>query len=159
MKLVTVLGIDPGQKGGVAVLTADGVIASVTEMPDLPKLCALLEGNIFTHAFVEQVSVRPGQGISSGFKFGVGYGGILGALTALGISHTLLRPQAWQKVAHLGTSGKDPKDRSNQAAKRLWPKQSWLASPRCKVNHDGMQEAALIGFAGIKILGLDKGWD
>lgn len=153
---MNVLGIDPGLKGGVAVLALDSSVLSVTEMPDLPKLCAVIRDGVFVHAFVEQVSVRPGQGISSGFKFGTGYGGILGALTALGVRFTLLRPQAWHKVVHLGTSGEDTKERSNQAAQRLWPKQSWLASARSRVNHDGMQEAALIGYAGIKLLGLDN---
>ena len=145
------LGADPGKNGGVAILNGEGEIMLVTVMPDLPILCSLITEGYITHAFVEQVSVRPGQGISSGFKFGVGYGGILGALTALGIGCTLLRPQAWQKVAHVGTSGKDPKDRSNQAAQRLWPRQDWRASDRCRNNHDGMQEAALIAYAGIRL--------
>jgi crossover junction endodeoxyribonuclease RuvC len=147
--------MDPGLSGGVAILTGDGRIESMIVMPRLPDLCALLGKGEFRHAFVEQVSVRPGQGISSGFKFGVGYGGLLGALTARGIPHTLLRPQAWQKIAHVGTSGKDPKDRSDQAAMRLWPQQSWLATPRCKVNHDGLQEACLIAYAGLLSLNKD----
>ncbi len=150
-----IVGIDPGLCGGVASLSADGQIEYVVVMPSLAALCSILEASEVGHAFVEQVSVRPGQGISSGFKFGVGYGGILGALTALGISHTLLRPQEWQKAAHLGTSGTDPKDRSNQAAQRLWPRQSWLATPRCKKPHDGLQEACLIAYAGL--LRLNKG--
>lgn len=146
------VGLDPGQSGGVAVLDKTGKIVLKEPMPDLPKLCHLLEGNWPTHVFLEQVASRPGQGVSSVFKFGCHYGSLMGVLTALGLPHTLLRPQAWQKIACVGTSGTDPKDRAAQAAMRLWPKEDWLATPRCRKPHDGMIDAALICYAGMRLL-------
>ncbi len=146
------IGIDPGQSGGVAVLDKDGKVVLKMSMPTLPVLSNLLEGNWPTHVFLEQVASRPGQGISSAFKFGCGYGSILGVLTAFGIPHTLVRPQTWMKAMHMGTSGTETKDRSAQAARRLWPKEDWRASERCRKDHDGMQEAALICLYGIRLL-------
>lgn len=146
------IGIDPGASGGVVVLDKASRIVLKTPMPDLPKLCHLLEGNWPTHVFLEQVASRPGQGVSSVFKFGCHYGSLMGVLTALGIAHTLVRPQTWMKQMHMGTSGTDTKDRSAQAARRLWPKEDWRASERCKKDHDGMQEAALVCLYGIRLL-------
>ena len=149
---MTYIGLDPGQTGGIAILDDDGTVAFICEMPPLNELTKLFKHENPKHVFVEQVSVRPGQGISSGFKFGCHFGSILGALTALGIPHTLLRPQTWQKLVVTGTSGTDPKKRAEQAALRIWPNVDWKKSARCKKNHDGMIDAALICLAGIKHL-------
>lgn len=146
------IGIDPGQSGGLVVLSHRGDIVLKSPMPDLPALCALLEGNWPTHVFVEQVSSRPGQGIASTFKFGSHYGSILGILTALDIAHTLLTPQKWQKLSVVGCIGDDPKAKALIAAQRLWPKEDWKASARCKRPHDGMIDAALIALAGMRLI-------
>jgi hypothetical protein len=57
--------------------------------------------------------------------------------------------KTWQK--EFWTVPQMPKDRkfdtkaaALMAATRLWPCDSWLASPRCRVPHDGMVDAALI---------------
>jgi hypothetical protein len=53
-------------------------------------------------------------------------------------------PQAWQRDLLPGCKAGDTKPRALELARRLWPAESWLASERCKVAHDGIVDAALI---------------
>lgn len=100
------------------------------------------------HVFLEkaQPMVRPDrkQGASGIFNYATFYGELRGVLTAMAIPFTLVPPQTWQKVVHVGTTGKDSKEKSTVAAGRLFPGHVWLASQRCRVPHLGMVEAALI---------------
>ena len=48
-------------------------------------------------AFLERVASRPGQGVSSVFKFGSAYGCVLGVLAALEIRTILVAPAVWKK--------------------------------------------------------------
>jgi crossover junction endodeoxyribonuclease RuvC len=51
------------------------------------EICRWLREQRPDHAFVEFAGARPGQGVSSMFKFGVTYGGIKMALAACGIPY------------------------------------------------------------------------
>lgn len=53
-------------------------------------------------------------------------------------------PQAWQKVMIPGCAKGDTKPAALRAAKLLWPDESWLATSRSKVPHDGLVDAALL---------------
>lgn len=53
-------------------------------------------------------------------------------------------PQAWQKVMLPGCKAGETKPRALAAVKALWPDESFLASERCKVPHEGLVDAALI---------------
>ncbi len=70
----------------------------------------------------------PGQGVSSTFKFGQGYGSILGIAAALSIPTELVTPQAWKKVVLAGTA-KD-KDAAVGYCRRAFPNVSLLPGPR-----------------------------
>jgi crossover junction endodeoxyribonuclease RuvC len=96
------IGIDPGLSGAVAVLSDDGILVSVHDMPvltlkvargtrheyDAPGLMALLEpySGPQSHVIIEEAQAMPGQGTRSMFTTGLGFGlwlGILGALAPL----------------------------------------------------------------------------
>ena len=151
---MAILGIDPGKTGGMALLNNDGEL--IDRMPfdglGIADIIKTMRGMPIKHAFIEQVASRPGQGVVSVFTFGRGFGEILGALAALEIPHTLVRPQAWAKVMHAGTSGTDPKARSLVAIARLFPGVDLRPTPRCKKPHAGLVDAVLIAEYGRRSL-------
>jgi len=117
------LGIDPGKKGGIAIIHPDG--AEAWRYPgDIVSAAELLQ-EIRTHhaiilAVIEQVASRPGQGVRSMFSFGQNYGAWLGMLAAYGIPHTTVTPHKWQKAIMDAGTG-DTKERSLNMARRLFP--------------------------------------
>lgn len=53
-------------------------------------------------------------------------------------------PREWQKVMLPGCKAGETKPRALSRASELWPNETFLASERCRVPHDGMIDAALI---------------
>jgi hypothetical protein len=92
-------------------------------------------------AAIEAVHSMPKQGVASTFKFGKGYGEVLGIATALLFEIHEPSPQLWKKVMLAGTD--KSKDASIQVAENLFPTVS-LVLPRCRKPHDGMAEALLL---------------
>jgi len=119
----TYLGIDPGQKGGIAIIHPDGAAAwrypgdIVTAADSLRDLHCRYS---ITLACIEQVHSMPGQGVKSMFTFGQNYGAWLGMLAAFGIPHTTVTPNKWQKAIMDAGTG-DTKERSLNMARRLFP--------------------------------------
>ena len=120
------LGIDPGQSGGIAVVTltwAAAVKMPATEKDILDEIRGWpADGTV---AVIESVHAMPGQGVTSMFTFGQNYGALRMALTAAGIPWKAVTPQKWQK--HFGlTGGKDDKtakkNRHKAEAQRRFPK-------------------------------------
>jgi len=113
------IGIDPGLGGGLAIIFQDAngsIVANVYGIPlvkDKPKsknakskndydVAALakilkpLEGkNVFV--CLERVSAMPGQGVSSMFTFGEGFGIWRGLIGAMGFTLKLSTPMTWKK--------------------------------------------------------------
>lgn len=123
---MTVIGIDPGKGGSIAWI-ADGK-PCVEKMPEtLQDLWELIEGiRYFDHpqnpnckAYLEQVNAMPGQGVTSCFTFGNGFGHLEMALTAAGIPFERVRPQKWQKEMQCLTGG--DKTVSKRRAQELFP--------------------------------------
>ena len=92
-----------------------------------------------TSVALEKVSAMPGQGVTSMFTFGEGYGRIQGYLEALRVGYNLVRPQAWQKIL---PPGGNPKDRVLAYCAETWGLDIFMASPRCRKPHQGMMDAA-----------------
>lgn len=126
------IGIDPGNTGAVVFMSMDDEVVAVHDMPLMPNgkkqqvnaaaLSAIVSGSWAENtvmAYVEKVSAMPGQGVSSMFNFGMGYGVIQGVLAANNIPYTLVTPQSWKKRA--GLIGKD-KDMSRTMAQQMYPK-------------------------------------
>jgi len=158
---MTIIGIDIGVQGAIAVL-ADNELVEIFDMPvlaDGPKgrrtvNAPLLAGIIFkshaSHAFVEYVAARPGEGAVGAFAFGRSRGVIEGVLAAAGIPCRFLTPASWKRDVGLSLASKDA---SRAEAIRRWPSQANLFA---RVKDDGRAESALIAIAGILKHGATK---
>jgi len=158
------IGIDPGAKGGLAMISASGAVLNLRPTPTIAgkfnvRLFAQALKEMEAHAaqhgegidlvIIEQVGAMPGNGVTAMFSFGYGAGAIEGILSSFQWPYQLVRPQLWQKDFHVGTSAKlDAKARSILAAQRLFPKESFLASSRSTKPHDGIIDAALMAEFG-----------
>ena len=89
---------------------------------------------------LEKVGAMPGQGVTSTFTFGEGFGFIQGVLMALGISFQLVPPQKWKKEFSLNSD----KQKSIEVCQKLFPEVDLYRTERCKKPHDGMAEALLL---------------
>ena len=126
-----IIGIDPGAKGGVAVLFEDGRNLA-WKMPGDQDLIELLrdlssaEDGIEVIAYLELVGGYIGkrQPGSAMFRFGDSFGFLRGVLQAIGVSTELVRPQAWQKglPGLRGVEGSKRKQLLRDHAARLFPK-------------------------------------
>ena len=106
------IGIDPGIGGAIAWIEPDGRL-QIHDMPvmgeratinavALVELLELLARGMNwrpVHALLEHAQAMPGQGVSSTFAYGRGFGTIEGVLYALGMPHTLVRPAVWKRRA------------------------------------------------------------
>ena len=132
---MTTIGIDPGKKGGLCALDGRGEIISAIPMPDV--LAQTVDwfdehldwgdpnhGNV--HVFIEQVGAMPGQGVTSMFTFGKGYGELIGLVAGLQIPYTLVRPKEWQKTYWTARKGQNTKLKALEALSRLYPDQNLL---------------------------------
>ena len=118
----TILAIDPGLSGGVAVRWFEktdcwampGTQGDLLERLREIKNVAGLEGDELV-CVLEEVSGFAGKGQpgSAMFRFGEHFGFVKGAVQALGIRLVMVRPQVWQKGFGLGTA-------SACASKSIW---------------------------------------
>jgi len=143
MNLFYWIGIDPGMSGGVGILSGDGVEAYFPMPESRKQLYDALRpyAGYNVTCTVEKVHSMPKQGVSSTFKFGKGYGEILGICTALGFRILEPTPQAWKKVMLAGTD--KGKDAAIKRCENLFPSVN-LILPRCRKAHDGMAEGILL---------------
>lgn len=158
------IGIDPGKSGGMVAIDVIENKEWFFTIPLIGKLMNLHDlGNMISiytsepHLFLlEDVYSIPGASAGSNFAFGENKGHIEGLLVGMGASYQKVAPKAWQKVCWEGvpmmkkSCGKknDTKAMSLVAAKRLFPGESFLASARSSVPHDGLVDAALIAKYG-----------
>ena len=111
------------------------------------------EGKNKTYFALEDVHSLPGVSAKANFSFGENKGEYRGMLVALELPYMEVQPKVWQKVAWEGvplmknSKGRtDTKAMSLTAAKRLFPNESFLATSRSSVPHDGLVDAALIAY-------------
>lgn len=150
------MGIDPGAKGGIAVLHVNRDSEFVSEAEAYPYSNEKLKDLAFELSinwsdnllcFVEKVSAMPKQGVTSMFNFGVSFGYILGVLEANQVPYELVSPQKWKKAFGLDND----KSKSVAYCKRLFPKLSLLPTNKCRKDSDGMAEAILIALYAKRI--------
>ncbi len=143
------LSIDPGLTGAAAILSADGTLELVIDLPIIrDKSLAWVDGAELQsilldairgrpcRAVVERVSSMPAQGIASAFTFGVGFGSILGVLQAMHVGIELVTPATWKKSMNLSRD----KGTSLHRARLLFP-----GADLQLAKHDGRAEAILLG--------------
>lgn len=141
-----VLGVDPGQSGGIAKLKEVGAdwVPSAIKMPETERDISDHLWSLYSESqtdgveiicFLEQVQVMPAirrikgpggtvreevnAGIVSTAKFMQGYGFLRGCLITIGIQVEDVRPQAWQKA--LGCMTRGNKNVSKERCQRQFP--------------------------------------
>lgn len=118
----TIIGIDPGLSGGIAIIAHDGVMA--WKMPETEKdlfdaLKDMAGGTEKVFAILENVHAMPKQGVASTWKFGQNYGALRMALIALGIPFETVAPGVWQR--RMGCLSKGDKNITKRKAQELFP--------------------------------------
>lgn len=161
---VTIIGIDPGLDGGIAVLMQDyaGIEARVVAMPivdlgkkrryDMAKIRNLIYQAHPTQVAIEKQQAMPRQGGCSMFSLGEGFGILSGIVAGLGFALLHVPPKIWQADAHRGISGDNTKAKSIVAAQQLFPDVNLLATERCTKPHDGMADALMIAWWALRNL-------
>lgn len=167
----TYIGIDPGLKGGVAIISPDGNInlfptpLIAKEEIDVLSLSKMLFQYRDCHVVIEKVHSIFGVSAAANFSFGFGCGALYAMLKILEVPFTEVSPVTWQKEMWQGVSpvmiptDKKTKDgevkykvntkaTSLLAVKRLFPTVNLLASNRCTTPHDGMVDALLLASFG-----------
>lgn len=117
-----IIGVDPGQAGGIAYIFESGTVEAY-KMPeterDVYDLLEMPGVDYEIGVFLESVHSMPGQGVSSSFKFGRGYGFLRGIVTALKYPLHDVTPQKWQKA--IGCLSGGDKNVTKQKAQQLFP--------------------------------------
>lgn len=147
MAYQTFIGIDPGATGAIAAISPTGITfidCPVVKMsgktkPNPTLMASELKQLITPDSIIiiENVHAMPGQGVTSMFSFGMGYGCWLGIITALNIPVEFISPQSWKKYYGLSTD----KEASRVKALQLFPCQA--AELKLKKHH-GRAEALLL---------------
>jgi hypothetical protein len=133
--LKTIIAIDPGKQGGVAVWSRGKIHAHALPESEAERLALLREirdaatiEGLEPVCVLEQVGgyVGRGQPGSAMFRFGEGFGFLKGTLQTLGIPLELVPPQRWQKWFGLGTasrcaSPREWKNKLKDEAQRRFP--------------------------------------
>jgi crossover junction endodeoxyribonuclease RuvC len=158
-KLPNILGVDPGIRGGLAIVAFDsnGAIPCLIDAIDIPVagIGAKERVDVLTirswilqhgpqHALIERAQAMPEQGASSGFKYGRAVGAIEAVIACCTIPLTIVEPSIWKKFHAL--RGGD-KEAGRQRALQLFPAAHAMLAR--KKDH-GRAEAALIALYGIQ---------
>jgi crossover junction endodeoxyribonuclease RuvC len=142
---VNIIALDPGLSGAIATWSNGTITAQpfpvCGKVLDLAALAEIIRDARPSLAVIEKVASRPGQGVASTFKFGQGYGALLGITAALGIPTELVTPQRWKGAILTGTA-KD-KDAAISYCRRAFPDVP-LIMPGCRKPHDGIADALCI---------------
>ena len=155
---MSVLGVDIGVSGALALVDERGELEDVWEMPCLrdgpknrrtinaPLLAELVYKSHAARAFVEAVGPRPQEGAVGAFAFGDCKGVVRGVLAAAGVPLVFIQPAQWKRVVNIPPGKSGSKDAARAQAIGRWPKQA----DRFKlIKDDGKAEAALIAVAGL----------
>ncbi len=155
-----ILGIDPGQKGALVLLSED--IEWIFDMPltkqkdvDFKTLTDILDQvPRRSHVFLER-AMPMAMGAKHAFNYGRSFAALEIALALSSLTVTYVEPMKWARVMHEGIdSDLKPKAKSRIALERLLPHEAKRV-PRTKNGnyHEGVMEALLIAAYGRRILG------
>lgn len=147
-----IYGIDPGFSGAIALYDPATSFLEIHDMPIAPGKNGknqILHSAVLDilsepgKALIEQVAARPGQGVTSMFRFGQGYGALEMACAASKLPLDYVTPRQWK--AHFSLNGQ--KDVARGEASRQFPEHAHLFKRK---RDDGRAEAALIALYGAR---------
>lgn len=154
--MLTMIGVDPGAGGALALVAGPGKLLEVRDMPtytapgstkrriDADALTAIVRNWKAEHgvrqATVELVGPMPRDGSAGSFWFGKAAGLVEGVLAGLGCEVAHVAPSVWKRRMGLPSASKDVarEEATRRFGGHLWPLKK----------HDGRAEAALIGLWG-----------
>jgi crossover junction endodeoxyribonuclease RuvC len=153
---MTILGIDPGKSGAVAVLDEGGELLEVHDTPSTPEangrsatnaplLAGILARAHARVAFCEFVGARPTDAKVAAFAFRRARGVIEGCAGALDLPIVFLTPPTWKRATGV-PPGVEAKDTARTIAISRWPARADLFARKKDVDR---AESALIGLAGL----------
>tara|TARA_R110002072_G_scaffold273239_4_gene433954 strand:- start:1233 stop:1739 length:507 start_codon:yes stop_codon:yes gene_type:complete len=160
------IGVDPGQTGGIAVIKYNNgypVLLSVIDMPVVEvrnkKSLNAAEAHAYLSSYypgawatVEEVSAMPKQGVSSTFQFGRMYGAIEGILDLNADELIYAKPNKWKQFFGLRSIKGEAIDLAieifgpHTMFTRIGPRGGMVPGT------DGCAEAALIALYGAKFV-------
>ena len=146
------VGIDNGLKGGICFIDAAGKVVEKYIMPvvssdkgkneyDLISMVTIFKGKEIELIALEKAHAYPGQGVTSMFSIGKGFGMWQGIIVALGLPYVVIPPQTWQGHVLAGMDRTDTKQASILYAQRIAPDQDWKGTARSFKPHDGLTDA------------------
>ena len=165
--MIRLLGIDPGLDGAFAVvdLHQDGQLPHLLEVRGTPTLwytmartkkrrrdydvvgmhgmlaAAQSRGTVtIGGVYLERQGARPGQGVTSTFSTGMGFGLWRGLVVGAGLPLVTVQPQVWRRVCGLGKG----KAASLRVVLERFPTQF----PSHLRRHDGAADAVLLAYFG-----------
>lgn len=156
-----IMGIDPGLRGGVTIID-NGKIIYKGKMPvrtknkegkqevDFNQIKVLLDTYKPDFVILEKASPRPMEGVVSAFTSGLNWGAVR-TVCELHVGKDnliLVSPRVWASKLHIQTIEEvpDPKERSLNVVKKLFPEESFLGTVRSKIPHDGIVDSCLIAY-------------
>ena len=158
-----IIGIDPGAKGGLAVIEGKSLVYAILRPDTTAGINAQISAINRTarskgsqiYAFIENVHAMPKQGVSSMFSFGRDAGIWQGILAAYQIPVELVPPQKWQKIIS-GMAGRTTKQRSIRFAMAAFPDVCLIPKGH-RTPQDGIADAVCIAWYGAAITEKRKG--
>lgn len=165
--MTTVLGIDPGATGALALLNAVAGTLTILDMPtwqqtigkkrraridavELMNYLHLLKGMGAQVALIEQVGGRPRQSASAAFTFGYGFGLLYMGCINVGLPIETVPPMTWKRLMRCPKEGEGIARRADE----LFPSYRPLfRGPRGGVM-DGRAEAAILALFGAQHMSL-----
>jgi crossover junction endodeoxyribonuclease RuvC len=151
-----VLGIDPGVRGAVAVLSGVGELIDVIDMPETLEangrhatnavlLAEIVARSQASRIFCEFVAARPTDAKVAAFAFGRARGVIEGIAGAYDLRIDWVTPPTWKRFAGV-PPGRENKDVARTKAIARWPTHAQLFARKCDVDR---ADAAFIGECGL----------
>lgn len=137
------IGIDPGQKGAMALLTDTARFPEIipyNKEEYIARLRLIFYEEAECICCIESVHALPRQGITSTWNFGVSYGWLLGMLDTLAIPYQPIAPYKWKNEFGLNSD----KAQSITVCKQLFPGIKLVRTERSRKADDGMAEASLM---------------
>lgn len=158
-----ILGIDPGQSGGLSVVDENFNLIDCIVMPtiktDAGKKRVYPRGvNDFISkynpdlAIVELVGARPGQGVVSMFNFGDSFGSVRSIAEILCADVRYARPQEWR--GYQGLSGLS-KEQIAEVAYEIFKAEAIYGKARkdgARAIRDGISDSLMIAKYGVRYL-------
>ena len=138
------LAVDPGQKGGMAVVTYDGIPKDWIKMPVgtasiIDWILAASSSYLNLLMVIEKAGVLPKQGIKGAFSYGAHFGLFETVAIMLKMPYHTIHPAIWKKSLSLSSRKLD----SINACRKIYPKVD-LIPAGCRTPHDGLAESLLI---------------